>query len=218
MRRHRLSIGLAWLLAVPALPAAADVDLGPFLLSGWVEAGGRATTGDDGDGDSAKFDEYRDPHEGLFGAGNLLLQHEDGKHYLRFGGYDIGEEDGEYFLEGGRWGHWGISGDLSLIPHNYSNRALTPYVGGSSGRLTLPFARPTADLDADVAGSAGDARLDFDTFEGNIGAFYKPTSDLELETGYRIIDRDGRRPEQLFYGFSNFVHFAQPVDERPAAF
>lgn len=211
--RRQASLAVAALLALVGPPADADVDLGVASLSGWLEAGGRSVSGDD---DAAKFDEYRDPHEGLFGAGNLLFQDTAGRHFLRFGAYDIGEDDAEYFFEGGRFGHWGLSGSLNLIPHNYSERARSPYRGVGSGRLTLPFPRQAGQpgLETAVSGSAIDANLDFRTTEGEIGAFFKPNSALEFETGYRIIDRDGRRPEQLFYGFSNYVNFPQPIDER----
>jgi len=213
--RRRLPgwVGRALLLASLALPAAADTDLGVGTLSGWIEAGGRGITGDD---DASKFEQYRDPHKGLFGGGNLLFQDPEGRHFLRFGGYDIGEDDAEYFFEGGRFGNWGLSGDLSLIPHYYSERALTPYRGVDNARLNLPFPRQTGQpgLQTAVSGAAIDADLDFRTTEGTLGAFFKPNSELEFETGYRIIDRDGRRPEQLFFGFGNYVNFPQPIDER----
>jgi len=204
-------LALAW-LALWAAPARADVDLGPTTLSGWLEMGGRGVLGDD---HSAKFLEYRDPHEGVFGAADFTLQDLDDLHYLHFGGFDMGEKDADYFLEGGRFGHWGISGAYSLLPHNYSNQALSPYLGVDSGKLFLPGAPPadTAGFESLVTSSAVDAKLGFDANEANVGAFYKPNQDTELRAGYRALDRDGRRPDQITFGFSNFVHFPEPVDE-----
>src|SRR5215831_5665136 len=167
MRRlYAWLLALGW-LATCALPARADFDLGPTTLSGWLEMGGRGVTGDD---HSAKFLEYRDPHEGVFGATDLMLRDLDDLHYLHFGGFDMGEKDADYFFEGGRWGHWGISGSYSLLPHNFSNQALSPYLGVDSGRLFLPGAPPAdaAGFEALVTGSAFDAKLGFDTSEANV--------------------------------------------------
>jgi MtrB/PioB family decaheme-associated outer membrane protein len=189
------------------------VQIGPVAASGWLETGGRSISGDH---DSSKFEEYRDPQEGIFGAAGLLLQDMEERHYLRLEGFDIGERDADYSLEGGRWGKWGISASLSLLPHAFSENALTPYRGVDGGQLSLPFVPPAdaAGFENAVTGALRDANLDFDTLEGSAGAFYKPSSEIEFETGYRIIDREGRRPEQLTYGFSNFVHYPQPVDEQ----
>ena len=203
--------GLVMLLL--ATPAAADVDLGPANASGWFEGGVRGISGDEA---SAKYDEYRDVQIGAFGAGSLLLQDLEGKNYLQLGGFDLGEHDADYSLEGGRWGHWGIEGSFSLLPTDYSGRALTPYLGMNSGNLFLPFA-PPADAGAfetSVLDAAHSARLHFETKDWGVRAFVKPTSDWELESAYRESDRDGRRPDQITYGFSNFVHFPEQIDEK----
>jgi MtrB/PioB family decaheme-associated outer membrane protein len=201
---------LSWLVA---LPAAADTELGPVRVSGTAEAGARGVTGDD---HSAKFEEYRDVPSGAFGALDLMIQSLDDTNYLRFGGDDLGEQDGDYFLEGGRWGHWGITSSYSLLPHNFSNQALSPYFEVKSGNLQLPFAPPvdTPTFEAAVRGASHDAQLGFQTNEGNIGAFFRPSESALVDVNYREIDKNGRRPDQLSFGFSNFVHFAEPVDEK----
>jgi MtrB/PioB family decaheme-associated outer membrane protein len=214
MRRHAPTLSvLVCCVAGAAATARADLDLGPVRASGYLEGGGRVITGDD---HSGKFEEYRDPHEGLFGAGDLMLEDPGQLHFLRFGGFDVGEEDGEYFFEGGRWGRWGLFGNYSQIPHNFSDRALTPYQGIAGGDLTLPFAPPTdtATFESSVTGAARDAKLGFDTDQANLGLWFDPTSGSRLRAGYRSIHRDGRRPETMFFGFSNFVHIPQPVDDQ----
>ncbi len=199
-----------WISTAPAT-ARADVDAGPIHLSGWVEGGGRLVSEEH----SAKFEEYRDPHEGLFGAGSLLLEDPDRRHYLRLGGFDFGEDDADYFLEGGRWGRWNLFGSYSQLPHNFSNGALSPYIGVPGGELTLPFAPPidAATFESSVTGAARDAKLGFDTNTAIVGASFEPSAGSQIRAAYRAIDRDGRRPETLFYGFSNFVHIPQPVDD-----
>jgi MtrB/PioB family decaheme-associated outer membrane protein len=210
-RSTRTLVALFCGAATAATAARADVDLGPVNLSGWVEGGGRLVSEED----SGKFEEYRDPHEGLFGAGSLLIEDPDRHHYFRFGGFDVGEDDGEYFFEGGRWGRWNLFGNYSQIPHHFSNRALTPYRNLTSGELTLPFAPPidAATFEASVIGAAHDANLGFDTDDAIVGASFSPTADSEIKASYRNIHRDGRRPETFFYGFSNFIHYPQPVDD-----
>src|SRR5262245_33294622 len=190
IQRHpRTVLAFACWLATGAAAARADVDVGPGLLSGWVETGGRLVTGDD---DSGKFEEYRDVGEGLFGGGSLMLQ-PDRRHYLRVGGFDVGEEDADYFLEGGRGGRWNLFGSYSQIPHNYSNDALTPYLGIAGGDLVLPFAPPTdtATFESSVAGAAHDAKLGFDTDTAIVGARFEPTADSSVRAAYRAIRRDG---------------------------
>src|SRR5688572_19370597 len=130
MRRHTTT--LAILACCVAAAARADVDLGPILVSGYLEAGGRAIADED---DSGKFEEYRDPHEGLFGAGDVTFENPTRRNYFRLGGFDLGEDDADYFVEGGRWGRWGLSGSYSQLPHNFSNQALSPYFGIAGGDL-----------------------------------------------------------------------------------
>jgi hypothetical protein len=110
----RVAVGWMGMLLLAA-PAAADVDLGQANATGWLEGGVRGISGDEA---SAKYDEYRDVQIGAFGAGSLLLQGPEGRNYMKLGGWDLGEHDADYFLEGGRWGHWGIQGNFSLLPHD----------------------------------------------------------------------------------------------------
>lgn len=214
MRRRQLArLALAGLVAAAAPYARADTDLGPIDVSGSLEAGARGIAGEGTH--SAKFEEYRDPQEIPFGAADLSLRDLEGRYHLHFGGFDMGERDADYFVDGGRWGLWGVSGSISLLPHNFSNQALTPYFGVGSGSLVLPFAPPvdTPSFEAAVTGAAHDAELGFQTDESKISAYFKPSEDSELRAGYREIDRDGRRPDQITFGFSNFVHFPRPVNE-----
>ena len=211
MRGHtRALVTLACGIATAA-PAHADTDAGPIHLWGWVETGGRLVS----DEHSGKFEEYRDVHEGLFGGGSVVVEDPDRAHFLRFGGFDVGEDDADYFFEGGRWGRWDVFGSYSQIPHNFSNGALTPYRGLTGNELTLPFAPPvdTPTFEASVIGAAHPAHLGFDTGDATVGASFSPTSDSEIKASYRNIHRDGRRPEQMFYGFSNFVHYPQAVED-----
>src|SRR5262249_15129920 len=81
--------------------------------------------------------------------------------------------------------------------------------------LVLPFAPPVdaATFESSVTGAAHDAKLGFENDIATLGASFQPTPGSAFRAAYRAIHRDGRRPETLFYGFSNFVHFPQPVDD-----
>jgi MtrB/PioB family decaheme-associated outer membrane protein len=186
------------------------VDLGGAWASGEIELGWQPITGDD---DAAKFDEYRDMRQWI-ARGHFLFEDGDRLHYLQGLFEDVGQRDERYSLEGGRYGTWSVWGSFSELPHNQSNDALSPYSGVSSGNLTLPFARPSPDLAADVAAANHRQLLGFRTLTAEGGAKLRATSRLEVESGYRLLDKQGTNFRGgLSSGFT-FSDFATPVDER----
>ena len=70
-----------------------------------------------GDTGSAKFEEYREVKEGVFGSVRFLIEDPERRYYLRSWLDDIAEDDQQYRVEGGRYGLWGIRGFYSEIPH-----------------------------------------------------------------------------------------------------
>ena len=100
---HGAGLFVAVALLFAGLSASAEKGVEPIRISGSVEAGGREVIGRDA---SAKLNQYRDLHQGLFGSADILFEDREGHSFLRFGGYDLGEDDGEYFLEAGQWGLW----------------------------------------------------------------------------------------------------------------
>ena len=68
-------------------------------------------------GNRAKFNEYRDLHDGV--SGNIGLRYDAEKEYFEFRAGDIGRRDQKYELEGGRWGSFTYHLGYDEIPHNF---------------------------------------------------------------------------------------------------
>jgi len=207
-----------------ALPSAAEQELGPLLVSGEAQVGGRGVWGDT---DSAKFEEYREVAEGAFGSLRFLIEDSERRYYLEGWLDDMAEEDQQYRFRGGRYGRWGIRGFYSEIPHVFSNQAVSPF-GRDGSILSLPGAWDFGLLPADppnpntnpwgqqVSGFSLPGPLEFRTLEGSGELFVRPTSEVDLSAGYRILDRDGSRAWGLGFGTAgtNYANVAAPIKER----
>ena len=230
MRRREPTAALAvalGVIGVTALPARAEQELGPVIVSGEAQVGGRIYWDDNG---SAKFEEYRDIPEDPFGSLRFLIEDSDRRYYFQAWLDDIAEDDQQYRFEGGRYGRWGIRGLFSEIPHTFSNQAVSPYmpVGNDLLRLRPGFDRTLAPGDPAynaqltpsyrVPGTTPTRaqRLDFRTIDGSGEIFFKPTSEWDLSAGYRIIDRDHNRAKAFGFGSfgGNYINVAAPIDER----
>lgn len=214
-----------WLLALAgccaallAAPARAE------LVEAELRLGGRAITGDTS---SSKFDEYRDLRPGLFGGGSFLLEDPDGVTFLWGAFDDVGYHDESYAFEAGQWGRLRIFGAYSELPHVFSNDARTLYRYAGSNTLLLPDALQSAiqaapdaaTRSALLGGGLVDARstsLEYLLRTTQVGLILDPREDLQFETAYRSLARDGRRPFSIGFGSpgGTFANFPAPVDER----
>jgi MtrB/PioB family decaheme-associated outer membrane protein len=229
MRRRGSAAALAVALGViggAVLPAGAEQELGPVVVSGEAQVGGHIYWDDN---NSAKFEEYRDIPEDPFGSLRFLIEDTDQRYYFQGWLDDIAEDDQQYRFESGRYGRWGISGLFSEIPHTFSNQAVSPYKQIGNNRLEL---RPGFDRTLAPGDPAYNAQLtpssstlptptraqdlEFRTIEGSGEIFFKPTSAWDLSAGYRVIDRDGTRPKAFGLGSfgGNYINVAAPVEER----
>jgi hypothetical protein len=107
-------------------------------------------------------------------------------------------------------------GIYSLLPHNFSNQALTPYIGVASGNLTLPFAPPAGRRGVRVVRGGcrarREARVSTPTTRRSAPGSRRPRIPRSRPAiGTSIATAAGR--ETFFYGFSNFIHYPQPVDD-----
>ena len=204
-------------LAVAA-PARAE------LVEAELRLGGRAITGDTS---SSKFEEYRDLRPGLFGDASFLLEDPNGVTFLWGDFDDIGYHDESYLFEAGQWGRFRLFGEYSELPHVFSNDARTLYRYSGSNLLLLPDAlqgsieaAPDAATRSALLGAGlADARstsLEYLLRTTRVGLILDPREDLEFETGYRSLARDGRRPFSMGFGSpgGTFANFAAPIDER----
>ncbi len=69
-------------------------------------------------GNRAKFNEYRDLRDGVYG--HIGLHYDAEKTHLDFGADDIGLRDQKYELDGGKRGSYSYSLGYGEIPHNFT--------------------------------------------------------------------------------------------------
>jgi MtrB/PioB family decaheme-associated outer membrane protein len=209
---------LAGCCAAFAAPAAAE------LVDAELRMGGRVITGDT---DSSKFYEYRDLEPGLYGGGSFLLEDPNGVTFLWGDFGNVGYDDQSYAFEAGQWGRFRLFGEYSELPHVFSNDARTLYRYSGSNTLLFPDALQGAiEAAPDAATRSGllgaglaDARstsLEYLLRTTRVGLILDPREDIEIETAYRSLARDGRKPFGLGFGSpgGTFTNFATPVDER----
>ena len=197
---------------------AAEQRVGPLIVSGEAELGGRVVAGDDG---HEVFLEYREIRSAPFGGARFLIEDGDRRYYLRGRLDDIAENDQEYRFRAGRYGRWGVRGSFSEIPHYVTKQGRTPYLR-SGTHFTLPsnFNRALAASDpayaAQIEALGRRTKIQFRTYEGKFEAYARLREDLALSAGYRVLDKQGNRPLALGFGSpgGNFVNFASRVDEQ----
>lgn len=221
-----VAVALGLLLGIASL-APAQTDLGNVVLTGEVEVGGRAVIGDLRDWGSSEYEEYREQRPGIFGNARLLLEGKEGKYYFEGSATDIGERDQHYNVSSGRYGRYRLELEFDEFVHVFSNTARTLYTDQGGGVLTFPDATQST-IQAAVGNAAKSAALQsalngatavplrFRLQTGRVGFFYRPLTDLEVNAGYWVQEKEGTRPFGM--GFAspggNFVNVAAPIDER----
>lgn len=113
---------------------------------GKIESSGEVTVGvrqGDVNPDSSRFNEYRDIRDGfhLYDLWFGVLDPNSGR-FLDFKGGNLLRDDQSIRLGIGEYGNWNIVIDRNEIPHNLSNKAMTPYIDQGNGLLTLPSTAP----------------------------------------------------------------------------
>lgn len=197
MKYRTLSFIAATLLLFPAAGSLA-ADGGE--VSGSVELGVRAV---DENETGAKFLEYRDLDDGLFG--NLFLSYYMGSYFFEVLGRNIGLDDQFYLLEGGDFRNFDYSFFYDEIPHNLSFDAITPYSGIGSNNLTLNLADPTL--------MEGWQTFDYTIERKKYGAEISASmgSPFFVQIGADRMEKEGVKP--LGTGsFSGSVEIPEPVD------
>jgi MtrB/PioB family decaheme-associated outer membrane protein len=94
-------------------------------------------------GDEAKFNEYRDQLDGVYGRVKLL--YDTDAWWLKANASDIAYDTQKYQLEGGMWGLFKANAYYREIPHNISFGATSMFTGVGSGNLGLPDTVNPAD-------------------------------------------------------------------------
>jgi MtrB/PioB family decaheme-associated outer membrane protein len=129
-------------LAVPSLALAED---DAVEYHGAIELGLLGT--DVSSHNSAKFNEYRDTDNGLFGSARFDVLKD--ANFLKMDVVNPGRDDQSIDVQGGKYGLFKYNLYFDEMPHNYSYNALSPFQGLGSNHLTLPadpsLTRSTAD-------------------------------------------------------------------------
>jgi MtrB/PioB family decaheme-associated outer membrane protein len=156
------------------------------------------------DGNEAKFNEYRDWRDGLYGSFHLDYESDD--YFLKGAASDIGYDTQYYRLEGGIWDSFRFFLDYDEIPHNYTDDARTFYSGSGSGGLT---GSPNTDVKS------------WSTFDYSVDRkIYGGGAKLDIVKPFYILmsasreNRNGIRPTAAegATGFGNTVELPEPVD------
>lgn len=121
---------LIFSLAVILIPFRA-VFGGESALEGEVTVKGQLA---DVNGSEAKFNEYGDTKDGIFG--NIGLTHETDKYFLRFNADDIAYDTQKYTIDGGMWGKFKYNLYYMELPHNIRYDARTFLSGAGRDSLT----------------------------------------------------------------------------------
>ena len=85
-------------------------------------------------GNEAKFNEYGDTKDGIYG--NIGLNHESERYFLKFNADEIGYDTQKYMIEGGMWGKFKYNIYYMEIPHNITFDARTFLSGAGRDKLT----------------------------------------------------------------------------------
>ncbi|HWH69352.1 MAG TPA: MtrB/PioB family outer membrane beta-barrel protein, partial [Candidatus Sulfotelmatobacter sp.] len=164
-------------------------------------------------GSEAKFNEYRDIDDGLYGA--LRLWRETDDFFLRFQADDILYDTQSYRLDGGNYGRYRFNVFHDEIPHNLTFGAKTFYSGAGTANLTYSGANQlnvapstdtstwnTFDYKVDREKQGAGLRLDL----------WKP---LYMNVSFNREDREGIKPAGLAPGTgggSSALELPEPVD------
>ncbi|MEW6002277.1 MAG: MtrB/PioB family outer membrane beta-barrel protein [Nitrospirota bacterium] len=94
-------------------------------------------------GNKAKFNEYRDIEDGVYGRFHFKY---DSNYFLDFKASDIAYDTQYYRLEGGKWGSFKYHLEYKEIPHNFTFGAKSFYSGIGSNNLTFSAFPPNTDI------------------------------------------------------------------------
>jgi len=157
-------------------------------------------------GDEAKFNEYSDAKDGVYGR--LRLHYDSGDFFLKANASGMGYDTQKYRIEGGAYGLFKAYLDYTEIPHNLTYNARTFYSGAGTNNLTYSVA-PTKDTST---WSKFDYAVDRKTFGGGVRLdvlkpfFFDISASKEEKTGIRPTGAPGTSPGGLA------IELPEPVD------
>ena len=199
-----------------AIEASAQTQVGGgFTLDGEVRSGIQFFINEPSDKASAKFDEYRDVHNGLFLESLYLrLKSPGGIYSGTLEGSKWGRTDQEYGLGLERLGLWYARFEWDQTPHVYSRdtaRLLAQDIGRNVFVLSTP--RPSPLTLYNGGQTLDQVGVLWQT--GRLSFMLTPTPEWELKAEYTRIHKEGTRAIGISYQtpMNNFADFLEPVNQ-----
>lgn len=196
----------------PAPAAAADEE-----NTGWVGLVDFGVRGTSLDGDSARFERYRDLGDGLF-LEHASARREANGWLLDFGGEHVGRRDQRFTASAVDPGRLRASFMWDQIPMLLSRSTRSLYSGIGTGVLTIddPLQAQVQTTPSAIAPVFAQFGRGFDTKTrrhiGSGSVEYAPTEALTITTNYRRINREGTIPFGGSFGHSSLVELPAPTD------
>jgi MtrB/PioB family decaheme-associated outer membrane protein len=205
-----------------AVPALAQTPSTPPA----VEVSGSMTQGVhqfDNTTNSSKLTEYRDLRDGFYVPSlTLLVKSPQTGAFFQIKAANVGRNDQKIVAAGGRPGTWNLALDWTGIPHNYSNKAVTPYIRRGPGLFEVPATVPItfkklATGSADVPGVLASDSL----IAAYQSRYLKPTTlGTQIDAGHFVAEWSGSDAITLAIAFdrrekSGMKSTSGPIGDRP---
>lgn len=178
-------VGCALLAAQAALMAQQQPR---FLITGSVSTAGRQV---DNNTNSSKFTEYRDLQDDAFLPPlSFELFDTQTRRFFQFSGANVSLNDQRLTVRAGAIGGYTISLDWASVPHNFSNKAQTPYIQKAPGLFVVPAHVPITFKKLNtVAADAANVLASDQLIANYQTAYLRPTS-LATQGGFGRIALD----------------------------
>jgi MtrB/PioB family decaheme-associated outer membrane protein len=167
------------ILTAALLPAPAGAqETSPIVTRGSVTAGTQQVSNDT---NSSKFTEYRDLRDrARSGIGLNIFDTRNGR-YFEFSGVDFGSADQTVGFRGGEAGRWSLFGSWLDVPHNFSNKAQTPYIRRAPGVFEVPANIPITFKTLATAAAHAPSVVAMDALAAEYQRAYLQPTDLALQ-------------------------------------
>lgn len=205
--------------AVPSIPPAVKPVSGD-ILGGMVQRGvfDFGLLGSSIEGDSARFQRYRDLRDGAT-AKRFRFTRDEGRWFVKAGADHVGRRDQQYFLTFGQPGRLKASFTWDQIPLSYSNDTASLYTNTGNGVLRIDDGIQSGIQAkqftlANVMNQATLFTMKNRRDTALLDLTYSATRELDLKVNLRSFTKQGTQPWGASFGFSNDVEIALPIDSR----
>lgn len=196
MKKQDVAVFVFSALLLPAGASAAEDN----AWNGSVKLGARAV---DINGNSAKFQEYRDLDDDIIGK--ATVDGYSGGYHFEMQGKDIGLNDQSYLLKGGKYEQFKYLFNYDETPHNYTFDAKTPYSGVGTNVLTYDGALP-----AETSWSLFDYSIERKKYGGEMEISLG--TPFYVNVGVSRLENKGNKPLILTNAFNERSELPEPID------